>query len=65
MRDVPIEKLLSAAIERTEAEGLVQTSISLRYLKADLTEVLQQRRRNDAGKILKFPEGTTADAPFR
>jgi len=63
MRDVLIEKVLSNAIDRAELEGLVQTSISLRYLKADIGEALRQHRRNGTGKILSFPpakaSGTT------
>lgn len=54
MRDVLIEKVLSTAIDRAEREGLVQTSISLRYLKADLGEALRQHRRNGTGKISSF-----------
>ena len=63
MNDILIEKVLSTAIERAELEGLVQTSISLRYLKADLEEALQEHKRNVIGKILIFPpiktSGTT------
>ena len=63
MNDILIEKVLSTAIERAELEGLVQTSISLRYLKADLEEALQEHKRNVIGKILSFPpiktSGTT------
>ena len=54
MPHIEIEKLLAAAITRAEAEGLRDTSTSLRYLKADLAEAMQQRECHEGARVLDF-----------